>query len=257
MKNTDRFPKLRLGVNIDHAATLRQARYRGRPTTCGEMIEPDPIPLAILAAQAGAHSITVHPREDARHIQREDVRRLHQCLPVPLNLEMAATDGMLEFALEIRPAYACLVPENREEVTTEGGLDVASQVDRIAPIVQTLTGAGIAVSLFIDPDLAQIEAARATTAYAIELHTGAFAEAGITTGARSAELERLFQAAEKAHALGLKVHAGHGINYHNVAEILQVPWVEELNIGHSILARSLFTGLPQAVREMCQAMLRS
>ncbi len=240
---------LLLGVNIDHAATLRQARYREAPRTCGQMVEPDPVALAQLAERAGADGITVHLREDRRHIQEEDVRRLRACVHTHLNLEMACTDAMVRFALDLRPEYACLVPESRQEVTTEGGLDAAGHLARVREVVQTLTAAGIKTSLFIDAEPRQIEAAAAVGSPLIELHTGAYANAYYGAG-RAAELEKLRQGCELAHKLGLTVNAGHGINYVNIAEIRGLPWLHELNIGHSILSRALFTGIEEAVREM-------
>lgn len=246
---------LLLGVNIDHAATLRQARYRNAVSTCGGMVEPDPVWLALEAESAGADGITVHLREDRRHIQPRDVARLAEAVRTRLNLEMAATADMLAVALETRPAHACLVPENRAEVTTEGGLDTAVQEERLKPLVERLSRAGVAVSLFIDPDEAQVAAAARTGAPCIELHTGSFAHA-FSRGAEEAapELERLTRAAEQAHALGLTVNAGHGINYVNIAEVRRLPHLNELNIGHSILSRALFTGIREAVAEMKRKM---
>jgi pyridoxine 5-phosphate synthase len=238
-----------LGVNIDHAATLRQARYRGAPRTCGGMVEPDPVALSQLAERAGADQITVHLREDRRHIQEEDVRRLRDCLSVRLNLEMACEESITRFALELLPAAACLVPESREEITTEGGLDVAGQRSRVGGIVDRLGAAGIQVSLFIDPDPEQIAAAAELGAPAVELHTGAYANAYYTPQ-RGAELERLRSGARAAAERGLLVHAGHGINYVNIAEVRLLPSLRELNIGHSILSRALFSGLGEAVSEM-------
>lgn len=239
-----------LGVNIDHCATVREARYRAYEQKQGQMVEPDPLAFAFLAERAGADGITVHPREDERHIKRADVVRLKAHLQVPLNMEMAATDAMVAFALEVKPTYACVVPESREEVTTEGGLDVAGQPERIGRVTRALTAGGIKVSLFIDADAHQIEAAAAAGAPYIELHTGAYANAYFDDARRAAELARLVEGAELAHRLGLKVNLGHGINYTNVAEMRTVPHVHEMNIGHTIVSRALMTGIEEAVREM-------
>jgi pyridoxine 5-phosphate synthase len=234
---------LALGLNIDHVATLRQAR-RGR--------YPDPIHAALAAEMAGADSITLHLREDRRHIQDNDVRVLRGLLKTRMNLEMAVTDEMLRMAADVRPADCCLVPEKRAEITTEGGLDVAGQVARIADANKMLAGCGIRASLFIDPDPRQIEAAAASGAPAIELHTGAYAE---SCGSHQAtELERLHTGARLAAGLGLEVHAGHGLNYHNVQPVAAIRDIVELNIGHAIIARALFDGLAAAVREMKQLM---
>jgi len=228
-----------LGVNIDHVATVRQAR-RGR--------YPDPVHAALAAELAGADSITLHLREDRRHIQIQDVRACKDLIKTRMNLEMAVTDEMLEIARVVRPADCCLVPERRAEITTEGGLDCASQIQRLKEATTMLTGQGIRVSLFIDPTARQVEAADQIGAPAIELHTGAYAEAA---GARQAqELERLRTAARQATALGLTVHAGHGLNYHNVGPVAAIAEIVELNIGHAIIARALFDGLAQAVRDM-------
>jgi pyridoxine 5-phosphate synthase len=228
-----------LGVNIDHVATLRQAR-RARV--------PDPVHAALVAEQAGADGITLHLREDRRHIQDRDVRVLRGLLQTRMNLEMAVTDEMLGVAAEVRPADCCLVPEKRSELTTEGGLDVAGQAARIRAAATALAAAGVRVALFIDPDPRQIEAAAASSAPAVELHTGAYAEA--TGGARATELERLASGARLAARLGLEVHAGHGLDYHNVQPVAAVPEIVELNIGHAIVARALLTGLAAAVRDM-------
>lgn len=241
---------LLLGVNIDHCATLRQARYREFARDSGQMVEPDPVLLAQMAEQAGADGITVHLREDRRHIQEGDVRRLRECIQTRMNLEMACTDEMLRFALAIQPESVCLVPENRAEVTTEGGLDVKGQPERIRKITKELRDAGIIVSLFIDPDPAQIECAVAVGAPCIELHTGAFAHRYYVEKARQEELERLRQAAVQAHDMGLTVNAGHGINYINIRDVRAIPHLHELNIGHSILSRALISGIQEAVREM-------
>jgi pyridoxine 5-phosphate synthase len=230
---------LALGVNIDHVDTLRQAR-RGR--------YPDPVHAALAAEMAGADSITLHLREDRRHIQDHDVHTLRSLLKTHMNLEMAATDEMFEIARGVRPADCCLVPEKRAEITTEGGLDVASQIPRLQEATGSLRQHGVRVALFIDPDPRQIEAAAQIGAPVIELHTGAYAEAA---GARQAtELERLHSGARLAAGLGIEVHAGHGLNYHNVQPVAAIRDIVELNIGHSIIARALFAGLPAAVREM-------
>ena len=230
---------IRLGVNIDHVATLRQVRRAPYP---------DPLLAALLAEQAGADSITLHLREDRRHIQDHDVRRMRETLQTRMNLEMAATDAMLAIARDLRPQDVCLVPERREEITTEGGLDVAGQVPRLAECCARLAAAGSRVSLFIDPDGPQLEAAASAGAPVVELHTGAYAEA---TGAQQArELVRLIDAARIGTSLGLTVHAGHGLNYHNVQPVASIAQIAELNIGHSIIARSVFDGLATAVRDM-------
>ena len=228
-----------LGVNIDHVATLRQAR-RGR--------YPDPVHAALLAEQSGADSITLHLREDRRHIQDADVTRMRDALQTRMNLEMAVTDEMIRIAQQVRPQDCCLVPESRQEITTEGGLDVAGHFERVASACAALGGAGIRVSLFIDPDSAQIHAAQKAGAPVIELHTGAFAEAGGAAQAR--EFERLRSAARLAASLGLVVNAGHGLNYHNVEPVAAIGEIVELNIGHAIVARAVFDGLARAVREM-------
>ncbi len=234
---------LLLGFNIDHVATVRQA-LRGR--------SPDPIHAALAAEMAGADSITLHLREDRRHIQDNDVRVLRGLLKTRMNLEMAVTDEMLGIATDVRPADCCLVPEKREEITTEGGLDVASQVPRLTEAVRVLSARGIRVALFIDPDPRHIEAAAETGAPAIELHTGAYAD---SSGSQQAtELERLHSGARLAAGLGLEVHAGHGLNYHNVQPVAAIHDIVELNIGHAIVARALFDGLAVAVREMKQLM---
>jgi pyridoxine 5-phosphate synthase len=243
---------LLLGVNIDHVATLRQARYRSQARSAGGVVEPDPVLAALLSEQAGANGITVHLREDRRHIQEEDVRRLRASVRTKLNLEMACTSAMVAFALDLSPECACLVPESREEVTTEGGLDVVAHRERVRATVEPLRAAGIEVSLFIDPDAPQIDAAVALGASVVELHTGAFANA--TGAARAAEFSRLREGALRAHAAGLVVNAGHGINYQNILEVRQLPHLHELNIGHSIVARAVFTGLGEAVREMLRLM---
>jgi pyridoxine 5-phosphate synthase len=238
-----------LGVNIDHCATLRQARYRESGRTTGGNVEPDPVTLAVLAERAGADGITVHLREDRRHIQERDVWRLRETIATRLNLEMACTPAMTEFALKLKPDSVCLVPENRKEITTEGGLDVVGQENRVRAVVEAMRAAGIVTSLFISPDGAQIELSARLGSPWIELHTGAYAEAW-QSPPHQAEFERLRRGAALAHQLGLVVNAGHGINYVNIAEIRTLPHLHELNIGHSIISRALFTGVGEAVREM-------
>jgi pyridoxine 5-phosphate synthase len=230
---------VRLGVNIDHVATLRQVRRANYP---------DPLLAALVAEQAGADSITLHLREDRRHIQDHDVRRIRGALQTRMNLEMAATEAMIAFAREIAPQDVCLVPERREEVTTEGGLDVEAQVPSLRDCCLRLTAAGSRVSLFIDPDPAQLAAAVAACAPVVELHTGAYAEA---TGPQKArELTRIADAARLGRSLGLTVHAGHGLHYHNVLPIAGIADIVELNIGHSIVERALVDGMAAAVRDM-------
>ena len=236
-----------LGVNIDHVATIRQARGTRYP---------DPVYAALMAEQAGADSITLHLREDRRHIQDRDLRAMRGVLQTRMNLEMAVTDEMLEIACAIRPHDVCLVPERREELTTEGGLNVADHEDRIRAACQTLSGTGMRVSLFIDPDEIQVEAARAVGAPVIELHTGAFADTG-DEDIRQQELERIREAAELADSIGLHVNAGHGLHYHNVQPIARIAEIRELNIGHAIIARSIFDGLSTAVIEMKRLMVEA
>jgi pyridoxine 5-phosphate synthase len=233
-----------LGVNVDHVATVRQAR-RAR--------HPDPVHAALVAEQAGADSITMHLREDRRHIIDRDPFALQERMQTHLNLEMAVTEEMLAIAQRLKPADCCLVPEKRTEVTTEGGLDVLGQQPLVRDAVTQLRAAGIRVSLFIDPEAAQIEASRAAGAQVVELHTGAYAEA--TGAARAHELERLRAAARRAAAIGLTVHAGHGLDYHNVQLVAAIPEIVELNIGYAIVGQALFTGLGEAVREMKALML--
>ncbi|HLQ09238.1 MAG TPA: pyridoxine 5'-phosphate synthase [Steroidobacteraceae bacterium] len=228
-----------LGVNIDHVATLRQAR-RGR--------HPDPVHAALTAEIAGADSITLHLREDRRHIQDHDVRALRGLLHTRMNLELAVTDEMLTIAAEVRPADCCFVPERRQEITTEGGLDVTAQAARVRDATTRLRQAGVRVALFIDPDARQVEAAAHAGAPVIELHTGAYAEAAGASAAT--ELERLRAAAHLGSSLGLEVHAGHGLNYRNVHPVAALREIVELNIGHALIAHALFVGLPAAVREM-------
>jgi pyridoxine 5-phosphate synthase len=231
---------LKLGVNVDHVATLRQARGTRYP---------DPLTAALIAEQAGADSITIHLREDRRHIQQRDLELMQRCLNTRVNLEIAVTDAMLEIATAVGPADCCLVPEQREELTTEGGLDVAGQRERIGAAVATLGAAGIRASLFIDPDPAQVDASAAAGAPVIELHTGAYADAA-TPAAAAVELERIVAAARQASELGLTVHAGHGLNYHNVLPIAAIAEIVELNIGHAIVAQAVFDGIAEAVRKM-------
>ncbi|MFV1466380.1 MULTISPECIES: pyridoxine 5'-phosphate synthase [Idiomarina] len=231
---------LRLGVNIDHVATLRNARG---------VRYPDPVAAAGIAERAGADGITIHLREDRRHITDRDVAMLKQTLNVPMNLEMAVTEEMLDIAIKTKPTFSCLVPEKREELTTEGGLDVAGQLNSITQATQRLTEAGIQVSLFIDADREQIDAAKDAGAPIIELHTGQYAEAE-TEQEKTRELARLMEAAEYAHSIGLQVNAGHGLHYHNTLEVAQIPQMVELNIGHSIIARAVLDGLDKAVRDM-------
>ena len=264
---------LKLGVNIDHVATVREARYRGRGHG-----EPDPVAAALVCEAAGAHGITAHLREDRRHIQDRDVWKLREVIKTRLNLEMANSPEIVTIALKLKPDIICLVPEHRQEVTTEGGLDVVANESALTETRKKMTGAGIEVSLFIAPDEKQIEAAARTGAEFIELHTGAFAEnfferVGETPSAcelkgtsrkKSSspecqpgdlpELERLIAGAKLAHSLGLRVNAGHGLNYENLRLLHQVPHLVELNIGHSIVSRAVMVGLEQAVKEMLKAM---
>lgn len=237
-----------LGVNIDHVATLRQARGT---------LYPSPVEAALLAETAGADAITLHLREDRRHIQDRDVEILREVLQTRMNLELAVTDEMLAFAQRIKPQDVCLVPERREELTTEGGLDVISNSGKIAEAIARLGEAGIRVSLFIDPDLKQIDAAKAAHAPVIEIHTGAYAEADQAHGdarSQAAQLQRIEAAARHALQIGLVVNAGHGLHYRNVGPIAALPQVRELNIGHAIVAHALFVGWQAAVREMKQLM---
>ncbi len=235
-----------LGVNIDHIATLRQARYAASPEV--HNVEPCLIAAASACERAGAGGITIHLRADRRHIQDRDVVRLRESIITKLNLEMGNTPEILDIALRVLPEEVCLVPENRQEITTEGGLDAAGQMRALAPTIARLQKAGIRVSLFIEPDPRQIEAAHLLGVEMIELHTGAFANA--TGSAHHEETQRLIVAAHHAHGLGLQVNAGHGINYANIREIVKIPHLAELNIGHSIVSRAIFTGLESAVAEM-------
>lgn len=233
-----------LGVNIDHVATLRQ--MRGTPY-------PDPIKAALLAEEAGADLITLHLREDRRHIQDADVRRLRPLLKTRMNLESAVTDEMIAIALEVRPQDVCLVPEKRQELTTEGGLDAVGGFDRVRAATRRLTEAGIRVSLFIDADNAQLDAARAAGAPVVELHTGAYAD--VTGEAQARELERIRSAAAYGRGLGLCVNAGHGLHFGNVQAIASIQDITELNIGHAIVAEAVFMGWQAAIREMKRLML--
>jgi pyridoxine 5-phosphate synthase len=234
---------LHLGVNVDHVATLRQARGTDYP---------DPVEAALLAEKAGADSITLHLREDRRHIQDHDLGRLRDLMKTHMNLEMAVTDEMIAIAAEIRPRDCCLVPEKREELTTEGGLDVAGQLEKVGAACAALSQHDIRVSLFIDPELAQLDAAKRVGAPVVELHTGAYADA---SGAeQEQELERVVKAAAYGNSIGLTVHAGHGLHYQNVGPIAVIPQIVELNIGHAIVARALFDGFPLAVSEMKRLM---
>ena len=239
MKNT-----IALGVNIDHVATIRQARHTRYP---------DPVYAALMAEQAGADSITLHLREDRRHIQDRDLRAMKDVLQTRMNLEMAVTDEMISIATDVRPRDVCLVPERREELTTEGGLDVVSQLDRIRAAVTRLAESGIRVSLFVDPDPRQLEASVAAGAPVVELHTGRYADAE-DERTRRMELERVRAAAQAGTALDLVVNAGHGLNYHNVQPIARIAEIVELNIGHAIVARAIFDGLSTAVIEMKRLM---
>jgi pyridoxine 5-phosphate synthase len=240
---------LKLGVNIDHVATLREARYRSRGGG-----EPEPLDAARLCESAGAHGITAHLREDRRHIQDRDIWKLRGAIQTRLNLEMANVPSILDIALELKPDIVCLVPERREEVTTEGGLDVVRYGADLTKTRKKLNDAGIEVSLFISPDLDQVRAAREVGSQFVELHTGAFAESYHETVQRDSELSRLAAAAELAHSLGLQVNAGHGLNYHNLKTLLRIPHMVELNIGHSIISRAVLVGLTSAVREMLALM---
>jgi pyridoxine 5-phosphate synthase len=234
-----RLPPQRLGVNIDHVATIRNARGG---------VHPDPLAAAQVAVTAGADGITLHLREDRRHIRDEDVARVRATITAPINLEMAATEEMVRIALATRPNACCLVPERRQEVTTEGGLDVAGQIDALRPVVGALVEAGIRVSMFVDPDPAQLEASAAIHATIVELHTGAYAED------KPGEIERLRRAAALTATLGLECHAGHGLTYDNVELVAAIPQVVELNIGHFLIGQAVFDGLPSVVRAMKEIM---
>lgn len=237
---------IRLGVNVDHVATIREAR---------RTVEPDPVYAALVAEEAGADSIVVHLREDRRHIRERDVRAVREVLKVPMNLEMAAAEEIVSIALEVCPRQVTLVPERREEVTTEGGLDVAVHAARLRDVVARLRGGGILVSLFVDPDPAAIEASREAGADAVELHTGRYAE-GWLTGNAGAALKELEEATNLAAGLGLGTFAGHGLTYQNVRRVAAIGPIEELNIGHSIIARAVTVGLGRAVRDMIREIER-
>ena len=236
---------LKLGVNIDHVATLREARYRGLSHG-----EPCPVEAARICEAAGAHGITAHLREDRRHIQDRDIWRLREVVKTRLNLEMANSPEIVAIALKLKPEIVCLVPERRQEVTTEGGLDVVGNEHSLTETRKRMNDAGIEVSLFIAPDAKQIEASARTGAQFIELHTGQFAEHFADAAKREVELQRLINGATRAKSLGLQVNAGHGLNYENLAALNRVPHLVELNIGHSIVSRAVFTGLSAAVREI-------
>jgi pyridoxine 5-phosphate synthase len=240
---------LKLGVNIDHVATVREARYRGR-----DRGEPDPVAAALICEAAGAHGITAHLREDRRHIQDRDVWRLREVIRTRLNLEMANLQEILAIALRLKPDIVCLVPERRQEVTTEGGLDAAGSILPLAETRRKLNGAGIEVSLFIGPEPLQVDAAAQIGSQFIELHTGAFAEHFDDPAQREIEIERLANAARQAHQLGLRVNAGHGLNYQNLPCLYRVPHLVELNIGHSIVSHALSAGMAAAVRAMLDLM---
>ena len=236
-----------LGVNVDHVATLRQARGTRYP---------DPVAAALAAERAGADSITIHVREDRRHIQERDLEIMQRTVLTRVNLEMAVTDAMLDIALRVRPADCCLVPEKREELTTEGGLDVAGQADAVGHACRRLAGAGIRASLFIDPEPAQLDASAACGAPVVELHTGAYADTP-DRATQAHELERIRAAAEYGDRLGLTIHAGHGLHYHNVQPVAAIDTVVELNIGHAIVARAVFDGIDKAVADMKALMERA
>ena len=240
---------LKLGVNIDHVATLREARYRGR-----ERGEPDPIEAALICEAAGAHGITAHLREDRRHIQDRDIWRLREAVKTRLNFEMANSPEIIQIALSVKPEIVCLVPERRQEVTTEGGLDVAANWLALADTRKRMNDAGIEVSLFIAPDPEQIEASARVGAQFVEMHTGRFADNYNRKRERNEEIVRLIAAAKQAHELGIQVNAGHGLNYQNLQLLHLVPHLVELNIGHSIVSRSVVVGLATAVKEMLLVM---
>jgi pyridoxine 5-phosphate synthase len=240
---------LKLGVNIDHVATVREARYRGRGHG-----EPDPVAAALACEAAGAHGITAHLREDRRHIQDRDVWRLRELIKTRLNLEMANAEEIIEIGLKLKPEIVCLVPERRQEVTTEGGLDAIANLTALSDTRKRMNDGGIEVSLFIAPDPGQIDAAARTGSQFIELHTGAFAESFGDGEEGERELERLISGARQAHALGLKVNAGHGLNYENLKLLHRVPHLVELNIGHSMVSRSISVGMSRAVEEMLALM---
>lgn len=241
---------LKLGVNIDHVATIRQARYRDAKTG-----EPDPVEAALACERAGAYGITAHLREDRRHIQDRDIWRLKEALKIPLNFEMANTQEMIDIATKLLPCSVCLVPEKREELTTEGGLDVAGNLSSVSDVTKKLQDLGIEVSLFIDPDPKQIDASAQATAQAIELHTGPFTESHGDKTATELEVNRLISVAQQGNGLGLKVNAGHGLNYENTHRMHEVPHLCELNIGHSIVSRAISTGMETAVSDMLKLLV--
>lgn len=240
--------KVLLGVNIDHVATLRETRKERYP---------DPIHAALLAEQAGADLITLHLREDRRHIQDQDVTDLKPRLKTKMNLEIAVTDEMLNFACQIQPEQVCLVPEKREELTTEGGLDILNNKGKIAEAVNRLNEVGIRVSLFVDPNYKQIDAAREVAAHDIEIHTGGYANLPLHSNKQLESLKTIMSSVQHGQELGLRVNAGHGLNYHNICPIAAIPGIAELNIGHAIIARAVFSGLESAVREMKELIYRS
>ncbi len=240
---------LKLGVNIDHIATLREARYRGR-----QFGEPDVVEAAKICEAAGAHGITAHLREDRRHIQDRDIYGLRKVVKTRLNLEMANVPEIVKIVLDVKPEIVCIVPEKRQEVTTEGGLDVAGNLHSLTETRKRLNDAGIQVSLFIDPSLEQVESSAKVGAQFIELHTGSFAESFGKSPEQEIELEKLIASAKAAKSLGLKVNAGHGLNYQNLKLLYKIPHLVELNIGHSIISRSVFVGIEQAVKEMLDLM---
>lgn len=240
----------KLGVNIDHSATLRQARYKGAAENSTIVVEPNPLEIAMLAERGGADSITAHLREDRRHILDADIAALRKNISTKLNMEMACTPQITEFALQILPDYVCLVPENRLEITTEGGLDILKNRDKIARTVKALSNKGVICSIFIDPDIAQIKAAKELGAPVVELHTGAYANAWGNEKEIAEELGRIAEAAEFARSAGLTVNSGHGINYENVGRLLAAADFNELNIGHTIISRALVVGVEKAVAEM-------
>lgn len=244
---------LLLGVNIDHVATLRQARYALLPDSPNA--EPCPVDAALDAKLGGADSITIHVRGDRRHMQEADAYRIKDASDLPINLEMGNTQEMISIALKLMPKFICLVPETREEVTTEGGLDVVGLFEELTPTVKILQQAGMKISMFVDPDISQIEASARIGAEMVELHTGCFANALANTDSRMRELDRLKSAALCGHEFGIQVNAGHGINYGNIHELYAVPYLKELNIGHSIVARSVKVGFQQAVAEMRALMM--
>jgi pyridoxine 5-phosphate synthase len=240
---------LKLGVNIDHVTTVREARYRGRGRG-----EPDPVPAALACEAAGAHGITVHLREDRRHIQDRDVWKLREVIKTRLNLEMANAEEIIQIALRLKPDIVCLVPERRQEVTTEGGLDVAGNLAALTDTRKRMNDGGVEVSMFIAPEPRQIEAAGRVGSQFIELHTGSFAESFADERERENEVRRLIDGAAQAHGLGLKVNAGHGLNYENLHCLYRVPHLVELNIGHSIVSRAIIVGIGAAVKEMLRIM---